>query len=34
MSTVTAKLEDAQRYGGLLVDQLTAPVDSRRPPES
>jgi [acyl-carrier-protein] S-malonyltransferase len=26
MSTVTAKLEDAQRYGGLLVDQLTAPV--------
>jgi len=26
MSTVTAKIEDAQRYGGLLVDQLTAPV--------
>jgi [acyl-carrier-protein] S-malonyltransferase len=26
MSTVTAKMEDAQRYGGLLVDQLTAPV--------
>jgi [acyl-carrier-protein] S-malonyltransferase len=26
MSTVTAKLEDAQRYRTLLVDQLTAPV--------
>ncbi len=26
MSTVTAKLEDAQRYRGLLVEQLTAPV--------
>jgi [acyl-carrier-protein] S-malonyltransferase len=26
MSTVTAKIEDAQRYGELLVDQLTAPV--------
>jgi len=26
MSTVTAKIEDAQRYRGLLVDQLTAPV--------
>ena len=26
MSTVTARFEDAQRMGGLLVDQLTAPV--------
>jgi [acyl-carrier-protein] S-malonyltransferase len=26
MSTVTAKLEDAQRFRTLLVDQLTAPV--------
>jgi [acyl-carrier-protein] S-malonyltransferase len=26
MSTVTAKLEDAQRMGALLVEQLTAPV--------
>ncbi|HEY0416238.1 MAG TPA: ACP S-malonyltransferase [Gaiellaceae bacterium] len=26
MSTVTARIEDAQRYGELLVDQLTAPV--------
>jgi [acyl-carrier-protein] S-malonyltransferase len=26
MSTVTAKLEEAQRYSTLLVDQLTAPV--------
>jgi [acyl-carrier-protein] S-malonyltransferase len=26
MSTVTAKIEDAQRYGELLVEQLTAPV--------
>jgi [acyl-carrier-protein] S-malonyltransferase len=26
MSTVTAKIEPAQRLGGLLVDQLTAPV--------
>ncbi len=26
MSTVTAKIEDAQRYRELLVDQLTAPV--------
>jgi [acyl-carrier-protein] S-malonyltransferase len=26
MSTVTAKLEDAQRYRSLLVEQLTAPV--------
>jgi [acyl-carrier-protein] S-malonyltransferase len=26
MSTVTAKLEEAQRYRGLLVEQLTAPV--------
>ncbi len=26
MSTVTAKVEPAQRLGGLLVDQLTAPV--------
>jgi [acyl-carrier-protein] S-malonyltransferase len=26
MSTVTAKLEDAQRYRELLIDQLTAPV--------
>jgi [acyl-carrier-protein] S-malonyltransferase len=26
MSTVTARVEDAQRYRGLLVDQLTAPV--------
>jgi [acyl-carrier-protein] S-malonyltransferase len=26
MSTVTAKVEDAQRYRELLVDQLTAPV--------
>jgi [acyl-carrier-protein] S-malonyltransferase len=26
MSTVTAKVEDAQHYRGLLVDQLTAPV--------
>lgn len=26
MSTVTAKLEDAQRYRELLLDQLTAPV--------
>ena len=26
MSTVTARLEDAQRYRSLLVDQLTAPV--------
>jgi [acyl-carrier-protein] S-malonyltransferase len=26
MSTVTAKLEDAQRYRTLLIDQLTAPV--------
>ena len=25
MSTVTAKLEDAQRIGNLLVEQLTAP---------
>jgi [acyl-carrier-protein] S-malonyltransferase len=26
MSTVTAKIEPAQRLGSLLVDQLTAPV--------
>jgi [acyl-carrier-protein] S-malonyltransferase len=26
MSTVTAKIEPAQRFGTLLVDQLTAPV--------
>jgi [acyl-carrier-protein] S-malonyltransferase len=26
MSTVTAKVEDAQHYRELLVDQLTAPV--------
>jgi [acyl-carrier-protein] S-malonyltransferase len=26
MSTVTGKIEDAQRYGELLVEQLTAPV--------
>jgi [acyl-carrier-protein] S-malonyltransferase len=26
MSTVTARLEDAQRLGGLLVEQLTGPV--------
>jgi [acyl-carrier-protein] S-malonyltransferase len=26
MSTVTAKLEDAQRYRELLIEQLTAPV--------
>jgi [acyl-carrier-protein] S-malonyltransferase len=26
MSTVTGKLEDAQRYRELLVEQLTAPV--------
>jgi [acyl-carrier-protein] S-malonyltransferase len=26
MSTVTARLEDAQRLGGLLVDQVTGPV--------
>jgi len=26
MSTVTAKLEDAHRFRGLLVEQLTAPV--------
>ena len=26
MSTVTAKVEDAQRYRELLIDQLTAPV--------
>ncbi len=26
MSTVTAKLEEAQRYRTLLVEQLTAPV--------
>ena len=26
MSTVTARFEDAQRMGSLLVDQLTAPV--------
>ena len=26
MSTVTARLESAQRMGPLLVDQLTAPV--------
>ena len=26
MSTVTAKLEDAERIGGILVEQLTAPV--------
>jgi [acyl-carrier-protein] S-malonyltransferase len=26
MSTVTARFEDAQRMGALLVDQLTAPV--------
>ena len=26
MSTVTAKVEPAQRFGGLLVEQLTAPV--------
>jgi [acyl-carrier-protein] S-malonyltransferase len=26
MSTVTAKIEPAQRFGSLLVDQLTAPV--------
>jgi [acyl-carrier-protein] S-malonyltransferase len=26
MSTVTAKLEDAQRLRTLLIDQLTAPV--------
>ena len=30
MSTVTAKVEDAQHYRELLVDQLTAPVSSRR----
>jgi [acyl-carrier-protein] S-malonyltransferase len=26
MSTVTAKLEEVQRYRSLLLDQLTAPV--------
>jgi len=26
MSTVSARLEDAQRIAGLLVEQLTAPV--------
>jgi [acyl-carrier-protein] S-malonyltransferase len=26
MSTVTAKIEPAQRFGALLVEQLTAPV--------
>jgi [acyl-carrier-protein] S-malonyltransferase len=26
MSTVTAKIEDAHRYGELLIEQLTAPV--------
>ena len=26
MSTVTAKIEPAQRFGTLLVEQLTAPV--------
>ena len=26
MSTVTARVEDAQRYRELLIDQLTAPV--------
>ena len=26
MSTVTARFEEAQRMGSLLVDQLTAPV--------
>ena len=26
MSTVTARIEDAQRIGGLLVEQLTGPV--------
>jgi [acyl-carrier-protein] S-malonyltransferase len=26
MSTVSAKIEDAQRIGSLLVDQLTGPV--------
>ena len=26
MSTVTAKIEPCQRFGTLLVDQLTAPV--------
>ena len=26
MSTVTAKIEPCQRFGALLVDQLTAPV--------
>ncbi len=26
MSTVTARFEEAQRMGALLVDQLTAPV--------
>jgi [acyl-carrier-protein] S-malonyltransferase len=26
MSTVTARVEDAQRYRGLLIEQLTAPV--------
>ena len=26
MSTVTARIEDVQRYGELLVEQLTAPV--------
>ena len=26
MSTVTARIEPAQRIGGLLIDQLTAPV--------
>ena len=26
MSTVTAKVEDAQHYRELLIDQLTAPV--------
>ena len=31
MSTVSAKLEPAQRMGNLLVDQLTGPVSSRRP---
>jgi [acyl-carrier-protein] S-malonyltransferase len=26
MSTVTAKVEDAQRYSELLIEQLTSPV--------
>jgi [acyl-carrier-protein] S-malonyltransferase len=30
MSTVTAKVEDAQRLAGLLVEQLTAPVRFRQ----